>query len=251
VQRSILNYLLILALVQGAAAMLLGIRPGPPARGWIFLLCALPWTALTGWISMRNAHLLYTIEGSRVSRLNLATRVTLLRVIAVPLLVVLILAREFPAAGFVFLGMALTDWLDGFLARRMGEVTQLGRIADPAIDALFCGVTCLALALVGLLPLWVFLLVLLRYAVLAGGAAGLRLLLGYLPVRATFAGRSFYLVQYGLLAAMLVMGRHSPWTRIAGSALGAVQVLVSAQLVGLGLSLYREARRTAGGAHGA
>jgi len=241
VRRSILFYILSLTLVQAAAARLIAWRPGPAELGWNYLFIALAWTFLAGWITMRNAHLLYTFDGAKVSRLNLATRVTLLRVLAIPLLLALIFARSFPAAGIVFLGAAFTDWLDGFLARRMKDVTQLGRIADPSIDALFCGLTLLILGIIGLLPLPVLLLAALRYGILLAGALLLRLLLGRLPVRATFFGRLSYFLQYGLLAILLIVGDHPDWLGPMTWALGSVQVLVSVQLIFLGRSLYREA----------
>ena len=42
--------------------------------------------------------------------------------------------RRFATVGFLFLVAAVTDWLDGWLARRNGWVTALGRVADPVVD---------------------------------------------------------------------------------------------------------------------
>jgi len=170
----------------------------------------------------------------------------LLRLLAVPLVISLVLAGRLVMAGAVVLLAALSDWLDGALARRLDEVTQLGRVADPSIDALFCGSALAALALAGALPGWVVALAGLRYALLAGGALGLRLFAGYLPVRATFAGRLFYVLQYGLLVLLLLLGSGegaAALRRWIPPALGGLQVLVSLQLALLGRNLYAELRR--------
>ncbi|MBN2170963.1 MAG: CDP-alcohol phosphatidyltransferase family protein [Candidatus Krumholzibacteriota bacterium] len=242
VRRSVLAYTLLLAMVQAGVALLLARWPGPARLAWYFLGAALPWTFLVGGLLAANTGLLVTLKGRRLHRLNLATRVSLIRVCCVPLVLTLILARQPIAAGLVFMGAALTDWLDGFLARRTDSVTWLGRIIDPSIDAVFCGSTLLALGACGRLPAWVVGLVVLRYSILVGGAVLLRLLLGTLPVRATFFGRTAYLVQYVLLAALLLLpaARLGAWP---GWALGFLQVAVSVQLLGLGLVLFREARR--------
>jgi len=237
--RSVLRYSLALGLVQIGIAALMAWRPGPPRLALLYLVTALPWTALVGFILARNVHLLYTTAGRPITRLNLATRVTLIRVLSVPLVTTLILADQNVMAGVVFLGAAVTDWLDGFLARRMNDVTQLGRIADPSIDAVFCGLTILALFMAGHLPLWLLLISGVRYSLLLGGAASLKLYAGYYPVRATFFGRFFYFIQYSLLLAYLLFEgpRFDAWF-VRG--LGVVQALVSVQLLSLGRNLYLE-----------
>jgi len=80
--------------------------------------------------------------------------------------------------------------------------------------------------------------------VLAGGALWLRLWAGYLPARATVAGRLFYFVQYSLLIALLLAGGagDTALERWIPRALGGLQVLVLVQLLLLGRSLVRELR---------
>ncbi len=68
---------------------------------------------------------------------NLPTLLTLFRILLVPILVVVLFTkfegREFFGLA-LFLGAALTDFLDGFLARRLRQVTKLGQLLDPAAD---------------------------------------------------------------------------------------------------------------------
>jgi len=240
VRRSIWRYLAGIELLH----LLVGVLGFAGGARFFYLGAALPWTLVVGLVLSRRADLLYTAEGRQLLRLHLATRVTLIRVLAIPLVLTFIHTGQLRAAALAFLGAALTDWLDGFLARRMNEVTQLGRMVDPTIDAVFCFATMVALVLApeplrGYLPWWILALTLLRYAVLVGGALTLKALLGKLPVRATFLGRLFYFLQYGLLVLFLLDHERGsawglPWM------LGAIQLLVTVQLLALGRSLYSE-----------
>lgn len=72
-------------------------------------------------------------------RLTLPTILTLLRIVLIPVLVLLFYqdwrwANQ--AAALVFAAAAITDWLDGFLARRMGTFTTFGAFLDPVADKL-------------------------------------------------------------------------------------------------------------------
>jgi CDP-diacylglycerol--glycerol-3-phosphate 3-phosphatidyltransferase len=72
--------------------------------------------------------------------MNLPNALTLSRLLAIPVLMVLLVVR-FPyhdqVAAAVFLAASLTDTLDGNLARRLGQVTELGKFLDPLADKLF------------------------------------------------------------------------------------------------------------------
>jgi cardiolipin synthase (CMP-forming) len=76
---------------------------------------------------------------------------------------------------FVLLSVfAATDWLDGYIARRFDQLSELGRILDPISDRVLFVVVGVAFVVSGLLPLWAILLILLRD--LAVGGAGVVLL---------------------------------------------------------------------------
>ncbi len=64
---------------------------------------------------------------------------TLLRIVAIPVIILLYLLPfqwAHPTAAILFLGAALTDWLDGFLARALSQTTKLGAFLDPVADKL-------------------------------------------------------------------------------------------------------------------
>ena len=71
----------------------------------------------------------------------------------------------------LFAVVAATDWVDGEVARRTGQVSEVGKILDPVADRLAIAAAILTFAIVGLLPFWAALLILVRdVAILVGGA---------------------------------------------------------------------------------
>lgn len=76
--------------------------------------------------------------------LNLPTYLTLLRIVLIPVLVVLFYLpwpQAHLACGLVFILAGITDWLDGYLARRMNLTTRFGAFLDPVADKLMVAVT--------------------------------------------------------------------------------------------------------------
>jgi CDP-diacylglycerol--glycerol-3-phosphate 3-phosphatidyltransferase len=78
---------------------------------------------------------------------NLPNILTWLRILAIPLIMLLFLLSDHapgnlaePAAGLLFAAAAITDSLDGYLARRLGQVTRLGAFLDPVADKLIVAV---------------------------------------------------------------------------------------------------------------
>jgi cardiolipin synthase len=72
----------------------------------------------------------------------------------------------------LFAVVVSTDWVDGYVARRTGQVSELGRILDPVADRLAIGAGLITFAVSGLFPFWAALLILLRdVTLLVGGAA--------------------------------------------------------------------------------
>ena len=97
--------------------------------------------------------------------LNVPNALTLSRILIVPLLVAVLLTqiegREFIGLG-LFLVASLTDFLDGFLARRRKEVTALGKLLDPAADKILTSAAFISLVGLGLAPAWMVVVVIAR-----------------------------------------------------------------------------------------
>ncbi|MBW4466209.1 MAG: CDP-diacylglycerol--glycerol-3-phosphate 3-phosphatidyltransferase [Pegethrix bostrychoides GSE-TBD4-15B] len=103
--------------------------------------------------------------------MNLPTWITVSRLLGVPILLVLLYQPSLRAqwiALAVFLVAAGTDWLDGYLARRLNQVTELGKFLDPLVDKLLVLAPLLVLVELGAIPAWGVFLILGRELVIAG-----------------------------------------------------------------------------------
>ena len=103
--------------------------------------------------------------------MNLPISLTLLRIFIVPLLVVLLLTKgenmDLWAVG-VFLAAAVTDLLDGYLARKRGQITTLGILLDPIADKLLTSAAFISLVELGLVPAWMVVIIVGREFAVSG-----------------------------------------------------------------------------------
>lgn len=90
----------------------------------------------------------------------------------------LIIQQRYATVMLLFAVAAFTDALDGFLAKRFGWTTELGKFLDPLADKLLLVVVFVTLSVAGLVPWWLTALVLLRDLVIFYGAATFRLMFG-------------------------------------------------------------------------
>jgi len=82
----------------------------------------------------------------------MANLVTIFRLLLVPVLVLLIISKNNYLAFGVFILAALTDWLDGYLARATASVSDLGKLADPLVDRIFIAATLISLFVTRKIP---------------------------------------------------------------------------------------------------
>ena len=121
-----------------------------------------------------------------VPLVNPANLLTMSRLALVPVFLLALFAADGTdplwrvTAALVFAVASLTDRLDGNLARRRGQVTNFGRIADPIADKALVGAALVGLSVLGELPWWITVLIAVREV----GVTGLRfwvLRLGVIP----------------------------------------------------------------------
>jgi len=91
---------------------------------------------------------------------TLPNMLSFLRLALVPVFLVLIIRGEDAWALLVLVVSSTTDFLDGFLARKLGQVTRLGQLLDPAADRLYIFAALIGLASRELVPWWIVLVVL-------------------------------------------------------------------------------------------
>ena len=169
--------------------------------------------------------------------MNLPNALTVTRIFLVPLLVVVLLTKF---EGRVILGVrkevvgaaifglaALTDWLDGYLARRRQQVTSLGQIIDPLADKLLTSAAFLALVQMGLAPAWMVAIIIGRE--LAVTALRNRSYARGVPMPASWLGKIKMAAQVVAILALILGDVYLPGFLVIGRA--ALWVVVVLALV--------------------
>lgn len=134
---------------------------------------------------------------------NLPNVITLLRLAAVPGVAWLILQQRWEAACWLFLAAAVSDGIDGMLARWLDQMTRFGAALDTVADKALGVVTLVMLTKAGAIPLWVTLAILLRDSVIVLGALSYRGLAGHLEIHPTWLGKTHMFAELSLLALVL------------------------------------------------
>jgi cardiolipin synthase (CMP-forming) len=138
-----------------------------------------------------------------VAAANAANLLTLARLFCALPIVLLVRAGEYHQAALIFLVAALSDALDGYVAKRFNVVTPLGAVLDPIADKVLMDSLFLTLAFEGHLPDWIALLVIGRDLLIVGGTLLLRLFAGRFRVEPLFLGKASTFLQIALGGAVL------------------------------------------------
>jgi len=175
--------------------------------------------------------------------LNIPNALTAFRVLCVPLMAYLLLADDGEHAGLrnlaalVFVLASFTDLLDGAIARRRGQVTTFGKIADPIADKALTGVALISLSMMGDLAWWITIVILVREL----GVTALRVWVirrGVIP--ASRGGKAKTLAQTVAITMYLVdLPSISWWVPLSQIAMGVAVVLT----IVTGLDYVRHALR--------
>ena len=123
--------------------------------------------------------------------------ITLVRLLLLPVFLYVLFGLDNRAAASVMLGvLSATDWVDGYLARRLGQVSEFGKVFDPTVDRLLFVVATTAIIIDGSIPLWFAIAVLVR-----------EVLVGLMMVVATvvFKMPRIDVTYWGKLATFLLM----------------------------------------------
>lgn len=184
---------------------------------------------------------------------TLPNLISALRLLAVPVFAVLAL-REQDAWALLVLALAgATDWLDGKLARALGQQSRLGELLDPAADRLYILVTLLVLGGREIVPWWLVVVIIGRDVVLTVVLAVLvARRIGPLPVHFVGKAGTFALL-YAL--PLLLLARWDGWVGTAADVAGWAMALWGIVLYWLAGAIYvrqagRELRRGRGSGQG-
>jgi CDP-diacylglycerol---glycerol-3-phosphate 3-phosphatidyltransferase len=170
--------------------------------------------------------------------MNLPNFLTILRIFFVPLLVAALVQEDFHStlgvfdinkeflALAIFLVAAATDLLDGYLARRWGQVTTVGTLLDPIADKLLISAALISLVQIRRLPGWMVILIIGReFAV--SGLRSIAAAEGY-TIKASELGKTKMVTQV-LAISLVVLSIH--WPAFAGPATFAMWAVVAFGLV--------------------
>jgi len=130
--------------------------------------------------------------------------ITLVRLLCIPLFLWLLFVQEAQAAAAILLALlGATDWVDGYVARRFGQVSTVGKMFDPTVDRLLLIIGVGSIIIVGAVPLWLGLIVVIREIVLSIWVVSL-LALGGARMDVTMAGKTGTFLMMAAFPAFLM-----------------------------------------------
>ena len=135
---------------------------------------------------------------------QLPNLLTLLRIGAVPVLILFLYDGRYGAALVVFVIAGITDGLDGWIAKRFDAVTRLGSILDPLADKMLIVSTYVMLALAGDIPFWLLLLIGFRDLGIIGGVLVLQWVHGEVHMQPSLVSKLNTFLQISLVVLIMV-----------------------------------------------
>jgi cardiolipin synthase len=153
---------------------------------------------------------------------------TVIRMVLVPVFVIALYYQRFALALAIFVGAGVTDGLDGMLARRFNQKSQLGTILDPIADKLLLVTAFVTLSLPGVIskaalppphenlhlpvPFWVTTAVISRDVFIIVGAAAINIVTGFRHFRPSWLGKANTVVQICAII-LILLATHLPIVR--------------------------------------
>jgi cardiolipin synthase (CMP-forming) len=142
--------------------------------------------------------------------LTVPNLISFARLLGVPLFLYLFLVPQAYVAALIVLAVGgTTDWVDGYLARRLHQVSRLGELLDPAADRLYILATLVAFTVGGVVPWWFAAALLLRELVLLGSLLVVRRH-GYGPPPVHYLGKTATFILL-LAFPVLLLAKASAW----------------------------------------
>lgn len=182
--------------------------------------------------------------------MNLPNALTIARIFFVPLLVAALVEENVSVHAFgvtitnewfalaIFLIAAVTDLLDGYLARRWGQVTTIGTLLDPIADKLLISAALISLVQVHAVPGWMVILIVGREFAISG-LRSIAAAEGY-TIRASDLGKTKMVAQVTAISLLLVSIRHRPLATAAYWMMWLVVVFAIVSAIGYFRKFWRK-----------
>jgi cardiolipin synthase len=146
--------------------------------------------------------------------ITLPNLLTIFRMVLTPVFVSMLFYQKFVWALVIFVVAGITDGLDGLLARRFDQQSQLGRILDPVADKLMLVASFVVLSMPSVfprplprhlpIPFWVTITVISRDVFILIGAAAINMVTGFRGFRPSWPGKVSTVVQIVAIAAVIL-----------------------------------------------
>ena len=149
--------------------------------------------------------------------MNWPNRITIFRIILIPIFIISIMYSRLDIALVIFLVASLSDALDGYLARVLGQKTHLGSILDPIADKMLINSAFVSFSLVKELPaylrmpVYVPVVIISRDVLILIGAITLYFVNGKLDVKPSMLGKATTCLQMFAVILLLVKFVYSSW----------------------------------------
>ena len=150
--------------------------------------------------------------------MNLPNSLTLIRIFLVPLLVALLLTKyNTLIAALIFLAASMTDLLDGYFARKRGQVTTLGILLDPVADKLLIASAFISLVQLQIVPAWMVVIIVGREFAVTG-LRSIAASQGF-TIDASELGKIKMVAQVTAIALLILGDRYAVFSEVGGIAL--------------------------------
>ncbi len=162
---------------------------------FLVVTVTIPFHLLLYYLLVKRKHqFIFTVDNRPLERLNISNILSLFRMSSAPTVLYLIIVTK-STGKFVFIipyvaVVFLTDLLDGYLARRLNQATLIGKYLDSSTDyfLLFC--IALIFRVFGLLPLWFFILIIIRLLLMTIGVTYIYVKQGFIDPQSSYLGKA-------------------------------------------------------------
>ncbi len=135
--------------------------------------------------------------------MNIANLITIARLLLVPVIVWLLISEAYPVALGLFGLAALSDAADGWLARRLNALSELGRYLDPLADKVMLVSSYATLGVTHVIPTWLVIMVISRDVLIVGGLLLAWMLEKPVAIKPLVVSKANTLAQFGYVVLIL------------------------------------------------
>jgi cardiolipin synthase len=136
---------------------------------------------------------------------NIPNFLTVLRIVLVPIIVILLIQGQFTKALVCFIIAGVTDGLDGMFARILNQMTVVGAYLDPLADKVLVISMYATLAIIGVIPGWLAVIVISRDCIILGGILVLTLMSVKMEIKPSFVSKINTMLQLATILVALSM----------------------------------------------